>query len=158
MFATQNCCFIAIRYTHIYSIYSLFTMFKWLNHNFSPYTNQFFTILMIKKTRCFDGFFSTCRSPRGSSSRCPGLVAAGNATVALELPGRKFWVGDPKMLREAAEIWGFPAFHSHGGTPMAGWFRRDNPTKMDDFGVPPFMESPKSMLEKWFFDCVFFGG
>ena len=30
----------------------------------------------------------------------------------------------------------------NGGTPIAGWFRREHPIKMDDdWGYPPFMEA-----------------
>ena len=35
-------------------------------------------------------------------------------------------------------MWGNPA--RHGGTPIAGWFTRENPMKMDDLEVPPFQE------------------
>ena len=31
-----------------------------------------------------------------------------------------------------------------GSIPIVGWFLRQNPTKMDDLGVPPFMDTPIS--------------
>ena len=35
------------------------------------------------------------------------------------------------------------AFHSHGGSPIAGWFTRGNPSKMDDgMGYPYFRKPP----------------
>ena len=32
-------------------------------------------------------------------------------------------------------------FHSHGGTPIAGWFRRENPNEMDDDRGYPYDET-----------------
>ena len=42
-----------------------------------------------------------------------------------------------------------PAWHDrymgvsiNGGTPIAGWFMKEKPTKMDDLGVPPIFGNP----------------
>ena len=43
------------------------------------------------------------------------------------------------------------AFHSHGGTPTAGWFRAENPIKVDDWGCSYFRKPPhvEKMWKNW---------
>ena len=48
----------------------------------------------------------------------------------------------------------YGGFHSHGGTTktLDGFCERENPSKIDDFGVPPFQET--TICECWFINHI----
>ena len=66
---------------------------------------------------------------------CILLGTGGNfqGRFTVKRPGSK-WV-----------IWVFPKI----GVPQNGWFKMENPIKMDDLGVPPFKETPIWEISAW---------
>ena len=58
------------------------------------------------------------------------------------LGGRTIW--NPQNPTQAG-IWVFPKI----GVPQKGWFIMENPIKIDDLGVPLFLEAPIYLEDFW---------
>ena len=46
------------------------------------------------------------------------------------------------LWRSGSKKPSFGGFHGHGGTPIAGWFTKENPIQADDLGVPLWLRKP----------------
>ena len=52
----------------------------------------------------------------------------------------RFLEGNQHIFGPLKGIWVFPKI----GVPQNGWFITENPIKMDDLGIPLFLETPMS--------------
>ena len=139
-------------YIYIYIHIFRDTYLKWLDMR-----KWLMTILVAKSSLSFSFYILVISRwslgpracSRGVASHCPCSCLDGSLHLSrasgLSSEGRKgldlfFWQMGVSMAM---------------GVPHNGWFIRENPIKMDDLGVPPFMETPKLML--WW-DCMRWNG
>ena len=90
--------------------------------------------LLKGKAKGMDGFFLGGRSLPWWAVSCSIMASQQHS---------KFTNAHGLLLQQSPIYVGF---HSHGGTPIYGWFMMQNPIEMDYLGVPPFQETTKTFF------------
>ena len=96
---------------------------------------------VIQPSRWFDtrGVFRNAKRPRQKADLQKlqaEIDARGAGDCFLVDKKGRLWPDYPG--EDYTTIWGFPYMER----PQNGWFRMENPIKMDDLGVPLFQETP----------------